>query len=66
MEEADHRCGEELRSRHQHFRIKGALSCHTCCFPAKTIQPSFLILARPEYIALKFRSKTTVNFLQGE
>ena len=48
-------------------RLKGALSLYFCCFPAKTIQKSlFLTFIRAENIALKFRTKTLINFLQEE
>ena len=44
------------------FFIKGALSCHFCCFPAKTMQKSFfLTFTRAEIIALKFKTKTSIH-----
>ena len=49
------------------FCIKGALSWHFHYFSAKTIQKSFfLTLTRAKNIALKFRTKTSISFLQKE
>ena len=45
------------------MKFKGALSRHFCYFPAKTRQKSFFLnFTRAEDIALKFRTKISINF----
>ena len=47
--------------------FKGALSQQFYCFPAKTIQKSFfLTFTRAKIIALKFRTKISINLLKEE
>ena len=46
-------------------KFKGALSRYFCCFSAKPIEKSFfLTFLQAKSIALKFRTNTSINFLQ--